>query len=412
MWQKIKLLFLVVLAPNIILSNTIFEINSQQTYYLAGAECSSPNEIPLIHPCIPNSNCLAENESKAGYCICEGDLIPNHQRFCYLPLNTKCNIELDLCNPIQFLTCSETNGVCDCPLNSFYENGACVLKAYTECKVNKQACGLNSECKHDGESYKCLCNDFYTSNEEGQCKLPWGILCKEDKECLEPLICNDGTCICPNNDNISTWYDQNSDTCYLKANTNCTINNNNDISDNNGISCTINSECSELQAKCICQGERTTNAIGQCILGHGKYCEGFELECDESIGLICQENVCQCPYGSLFDGYECKLIAGSLCINSTECLANSECLKMQLMTTTQVDEQNVCICVNETILNSDGFCVLDYGKTCYRPMDCDMKNGLTCSKNNICTCMDGLKYSNGSCLSLEGKFKSEDIPFV
>lgn len=81
-----------------------FNAFQKKCFRLAGALCGRQDE----SGCIPNAYCDPVDKR----CVCNETLrlVPNQNKFCFIPHSVACNTRNDLCDPAAFLECQQNQG--------------------------------------------------------------------------------------------------------------------------------------------------------------------------------------------------------------------------------------------------------------------------------------------------------------
>jgi len=242
-----------------------------------------------------------------------------------------------------------------------------------------------------------LCSNDIPISERGDCPAVLSIgekcdpvvdTCNQDKfQTCDP---GSSTCQCKIEPEYSAWYDPNTDMCYRKANSTCTLT-------PESQKCELNSKClpansNNDQHKCTCNEGLVPNRDGLCFQQYEGACSPEKDLCDPAGFLICNlESKCKCDHNQIFhaETQTCQILTGGLCELNTSfshpnCVYNASCLEIG-------PEINKCRCDDGFTSTELGTCALPHGAECDPDFDqCDGTiPGLECNRDDgKCLCQD------------------------
>lgn len=337
-------------------------------------------------PCNSSSRCKSKSwltcDPEKGLCLCQNpDMIWNTtQEKCLALLGEKCMFKINR-DSKEF----------------FYEKADCVSLA--KCNGKTEMCECPETLYPSNDSMTCLQKKGFSSN------------CKSNQECLSPLQCRNGTCLCEptkvygkssykaklNSDPYHYKYYKyepyyivtvSSPACGSAVDGKCRY-----YPYGIGLEyCVKNAYCKN-NASCACEDGFNRTAANLCGVPYGKPCTEGDVCFDN---LQCIQGTCSCrnPSFQSFEDGACKNLAGAECADTKECVGGAICERTNFWG----GKSRRCECGEGYVEGEDQRCYQTYGSECsYSDAaheKCDPVAGLVC-KNGKCLCENEVAIYEG-----------------
>ncbi|CAF0905651.1 unnamed protein product [Brachionus calyciflorus] len=144
---------------------------------------------------------------------------------------------------------------------------------------------------------------------------------------------------------------------------------------------------------------------------YGQHCK-IDSDCDSSLGLLCQNDFCNCSSSTFYN--TTKMLCVAKILNSIPCSNDNDCCCGQKCVLNNTYGSKLCSCPIDRWWNKlDSFCKKRsyFNESCSSISECWLGANLTCL-NSKCACSDAnLNFWNGTfCSQVESYFGSCKIP--